>query len=109
MNDDFEAQLRAARLAAPSADLNRRMHGMFAASATQREPSSRPAWAMLGLPAAALTAALVLFTVRPASPAAGPRAPVIRQIEPQGLMRDLLLRPPAGTTPPPPLELGVRP
>ena len=95
-----EDHLRAARLAAPSSKLDRRMQAVFAAAA-QPPPTRRavPAWRWAGMLAAAGAAAAVAiwFGQRPAGPG---MAPATYNINQQAVLRAWLLNPPADRRPP---------
>jgi len=90
--DELEQKLREARLAEPSADLDRRIAAAFGAA---RPPVASPrrlglAW-WLAAAAAGGVAALVWLTPEPAAPA---RRETIYRFEAQGRMRDMLLNAP---------------
>jgi hypothetical protein len=108
--NDFEQQLKAARLAVPSDQLDRRMDDLFRAAVAAvpdaRRASSR--WWFLGVPAAAAIGLHLLVLSLPWSPRAPVVAPIVCQVEPAGLMRALLLTPPAAQSAPPVLQLSVR-
>jgi hypothetical protein len=108
-DDDFEQELRAARLAVPAPGLDRRVNALFA-EPVAAGPSDLVRWLiMLGLPAAGLTAALVLFTARPEPPALPrPAQRIVLRIEPQGMMRDWLSRPPAASQAAPVMIVTVK-
>ena len=95
--NDLETSLRAAPLASPSADLDRRIDRLFSVPApTRRTP--RPLFLgywLTGLGAFGATAALLL--VPPLSPVAP--APVICRIPPQGRMLQFLVEAPRTTGP----------
>ncbi|MBI2498035.1 MAG: hypothetical protein HYV75_09055 [Opitutae bacterium] len=95
MKADFETQLRRVRLAAPSADLDRRMDSLLAPT----RQTSRRWW--LGATAATGLAAAILFLLSPLARSPAPTQPVVYQIEAQGLMREWLVPPfPKSQTPP---------
>ncbi len=90
MNDDLEPRLRALRLAEPSAEHDRRMTELFANFAAT--PNARPGWWLaLVAPLAGVAAALAMFTL-PGERYAPPE-PLLYRIEPEGLMRELLMPP----------------
>ncbi len=110
MNDDsqFEQRLRAARLTPPPAEFERRMDALFAA------PPSRARtdwWRVAALPAAGLAAALALAYLAPRPKAMPPAPPaperLVYQVEPHGVMRELLA-PSARAPAPPALTASVR-
>jgi hypothetical protein len=107
VNDDFEQRLRDIRLAPPSTDLDRRMDGLFAAAPATVSPRAGW-WRVILLPAAGLAAALVLFSLRPSPPRVLPDRPVVYQVEPHGLMRELLLMPTARPAAMPNFEASVQ-
>jgi hypothetical protein len=109
--NDLEKYLRVFRLAPPSADLDRRMQDTFklATGAVSSAHQARGWWWLATLPAAGAAAALLLLLLRPSPPpAAPPVRPLVYQIEPHGLMRELLLTPPARLQAPPVLVVSVR-
>ncbi len=111
MNDDsqFEQKLRAARVAPPPADFDRRMDTLFAAPPPRAHADWW--WAVSALSAAGLAAALALGYLAPrpkVTPPAPPMpGPVVYQVEARGLMRELLA-PSARTSAPPVLTSSVR-
>ncbi len=106
MNDP-EKHLRDLRLAPPSADLDRRMDDAFAAAADANPIWRRRWWWLTALPLG--TAATFLFLLlRPVpEPPPSPARAVVYEIEPQGLMRDLLLTPPTRLRAPPKLSVDT--
>ena len=110
--NDSEEQLRTARLAAPSDDLDRRMQETFArAACTPPAPGRAAAWRWIGFLAATGIAAAVAVVatrlVRP--PADSATAQALYTIEPQGPMRQLLIETPATTRPLPHFAVSVSP
>jgi hypothetical protein len=104
MNDDLEQRLHALRLARPSAELDRRMDELFAATEAPL-PRKVGWWFVLTAPLAGVAAALTVFTIQAQRPASVP-TPIIWQIEPKGLMREMLV--PAARAPLPVFEAVVR-
>lgn len=109
--NDLEKHLRTIRLASPSAELNRRMQDTFKQAAGAVPSTSRASrrWWLVALPATGVAAALLLALLRPASPpVATPVRPIVYEIEPRGLMREMLLTPPVRLQQPPMLVVSVR-
>jgi hypothetical protein len=96
--NELEQDLRAMRLAAPSAELDRRLMDAFAAAGRTRRPALKatPWWWLAAVTTAGAVAALLL-----AWPSSAASSPVVYRIEAQGRMRALLLEPPAGRERPP--------
>jgi len=109
MNDP-EQLLRAARLAPPSAALDRRLREAFA-NVAPAQPARRPTkpWRWIGaLAATGIAATLALVAMRPTRlPAPVSAAQTLCNIEPQGSMRQLLLEPRAGQRTPPRFAVNV--
>ena len=104
MSDDFEKQLRTVRLAVPSLELDRRIEAVLGPARRARHW-----WWLCALPAAGAAAALALIFQRPSPvPVAVRDQPLVFKIQPSGLMRDLLLTPPARWQTPPVLVVSVR-
>ena len=97
MNDDLEQRLRSLRLASPSAELDQRMHELFAGAAKAR--ATRPGgWLVLMAPLAGVAAALAIFSMQVPPPAPVPE-PLVCHIEPTGMMRDMLVPATRGALP----------
>lgn len=92
--DDLEQRLQSARLAAPSAELDRRLDQAFRAARRPRR-RSRPGWfwwSLAGVTAAGAMAALLFASIGRPPPA--PRQ-VVYRIEARGALRQMLLDPAA--------------
>jgi len=102
--NDLEKQLSALPLAAPSAELDRRLDDAFAAAARPATISA-PWWSLaaLGLAGAAAVLALVLHSPPPPAPQ------LVYRFEAQGALRALLLEPPASRASPPSIVVRVNP
>lgn len=90
--NELEQRLKSMRLAAPSAELDRRMDDAFlAAGRTRKKPRKTVFWWWL----AALTAIGSVTALLLVSPDRSPLAPksVVYRIEAQGCMRQMLLDP----------------
>lgn len=107
MSDDLEQRLQGIRPAPPSAELDRRMDAIFATAVTSEKTTVFPWW--VALPAAGVVAAGILFWRQP-EPLARPQplAPIVYRIEPEGLMREWLLTPPAGSQTAPAMIVTVQ-
>ena len=91
---ELERDLANLRLAAPSAALDRRMNDTFSA-VTRPSPSSRRTslgWWLVGVTATGAVAALLLVSPWPLHPRP---EQIVYRIEAKGLMRLMLLNPPA--------------
>jgi hypothetical protein len=90
---DLEGNLKAARLAAPSPDLDRRINEAFAAAAEGRKPRmrARRGWWIAILAPLGAAAAMFLLSTRPQRE---PLHPIIHQMMAQGAMRQFLTEPP---------------
>jgi hypothetical protein len=109
MNDDLEQRLRGFRLAPPPASLDQRMEELFAVTTAQETSVRIGWWRSLALPAAGVAAVLVFSWLHPEpSVSVRPMKEIVYQIEPRGLMRELLT-PSAGPLAPPTFEVTVRP
>jgi len=104
---DLEDHLRAARLTRPSPQLDHRMEMLFASGALEPAASRRNRWWWLALPAAGVAAAFVLLPSRHPPPLP-PAPPLVYQLEPQGLLRESLLAPPAESQTPPAMIVTVQ-
>jgi hypothetical protein len=105
-----EEQLRAARLAAPSEALDRRMQEAFeSASQKQISPNRTVTWRWIGAFAATgIAAILTVVAIRPRTIPANPTSTqVLCNIQPYGPMRQLLLDSPSGDRPPPHFSVSV--
>lgn len=106
---DPEKQLRTIRPAGPSAKLDRRMDELLDETVAGPVPVQRRnrfPWWFAVLPAASAVAALLFMLHRPPVPPLEEPSPSnIHFIEPQGLMRELLMPSPA--QPPDPSHLPV--
>jgi len=91
--DELEQRLREARLAEPSADLDRRVVAAFGAARPPVAAPRRPVsgWWLATAAAAGGVAALLWLTPEPAAPA---RRETVYRFEAQGRMRDMLLNTP---------------
>jgi hypothetical protein len=88
---DFEEKLKAARLAAPSPALDRRIDEAFAAESPNRALTARRGWWLaILIPLGAATAVFV-FSNRPQRQ---PLQPVIHRFVAEGPMRQFLTEPP---------------
>lgn len=91
--DELEQQLSSRRLAAPSAELDRRLERTFAAArGTASQPRPAPVWWLAYATVFASLAVLVVVGLR--RPIAAP-PPVVYRFEATGRMCELLLNPPA--------------
>jgi len=98
---DLEDHLRAARLTRPSPQLDHRMDILFASEAPGSAVPRRIRWWWLALPAAGVAAAFVFLPSRHPPP-------LVFQLEPQGLLRESLLAPPAESQTPPAMIVTVQ-
>ncbi len=91
--NDLEQRLQSMRLAAPSADLDRRLDDAFRAAGRAGQRSRKPVfwWSFAAATAAVATAAAVLL-MWPRRPEPVPRQ-VVYRVEAQGRLRQLLLDP----------------
>lgn len=106
--NDLEEQLRSPRLAPPSSGLDRRMNDAFAGPADPVPLRKRREWWLVLLPlGAAATIVFVSTRSLPGPNSASPTPVLIYEIKPEGLMRDLLLTPPARLRSPPKLTVSV--
>ena len=94
MMDELEAQLKRARRAAPSAELDRRLEAAFAAARRRRSASHRGAFWWSTAIVATLGAAAALVLVASHRPVPAPTVAVYH-IEAEGRLRDMLLNPTA--------------
>lgn len=92
--DDLEQKLRSARLAAPSANLDRRLDDAFRAARRPRARSHRAWfwWSLGGVTTAAAMTTLLFMSIHRPRPA--PRQ-VVYRIEARGALRQMLLGPAA--------------
>lgn len=97
--DDHEQKLKHARLAAPSAALERRIEATFAA-ARRREKAPKPAvwWWLAALATFGGVTALVVISPRRSVPTT---EVTIYRIEPEGRLREILLNPAISREPAP--------
>ncbi len=106
--NDLEKHLRDLRLAPPSPELDRRMHDTFAGAVDPVPLPKRRGWWLVLLPLGA--AATIVFVSMRSLPGPKPASPVpaiVYEIKPEGLMRDLLLTPPARLRSPPKLTVNA--
>jgi len=102
--NDLEKQLSALPLAAPSAELDRRLDDAFAAAA-RPAPLAAPWWSLAALGLAGAAAALALLLHSPPPPA----PQLVYRFEAQGALRALLLEPPTSRAAPPSIVVRVNP
>lgn len=103
--NDLEKELAALPLAAPSAELDRRLDHAFAAAASFPARSASLWWSLAALGVAGAAAALALVLHSPPPPA----PQVVFRFEAQGALRQLLLDPPARRVAPPLIVVRVNP
>ncbi len=102
-----EELFRAARLAPPSADLDRRMQAILAA--TPPRPRRWPAWRWAGLLAATGAAAAVIAIGLGHRRAGAAAAAATYEIEPRPVVREWLLGSPGNDRPPGRFDVKVTP
>jgi hypothetical protein len=88
--DELEHKLKQARLAAPSAELDRRIGAAFATARRRRETSRRPEfwWWVAALATAGGMAALLVVSAHRPLPAS---AVAVYHVEAEGRLREMLL------------------
>jgi hypothetical protein len=105
--NEIEQKIKNARLAMPSAELDRRIAGSVAvARRRQQVPRGGFWWWAAALTAAGGVAAMLMFFAPRSLPAP---AVAVYQIEAQGRLREMLLNPPATREVAPPFVFHVAP
>ncbi len=106
--NDLEQELSALPLAAPSADLDRRLRDAFAVAARTPKPARTATlwWWLATATVAGAATAMLLLSLRPPPPSA---PQIVYRIEAQGRMRQLLLAPPASRARSPRLVVRTNP
>ncbi len=104
--DDLEQQLQRARLATPSADLDRRIEATFAAARRREHRSFAPSlWHALAVLATAGSATLLFLSIRSTPPVS---TPTVYTVEAEGQMRAMLTNE-SGSRSAPPFVFHVTP